>query len=31
VRSGLMRDQIRTFLFEKTRRRPVVMVLLSEI
>jgi len=31
VRSGLMRDQIRTFLFEKTRRRPVVMVLLNEI
>jgi ribonuclease J len=31
IRSGLMRDQIRTFLFEKTRRRPVVMVLLSEI
>jgi len=31
VRSGLMRDQIRTFLFEKTRRRPVVMVLLSEL
>lgn len=31
VRSGLLRDQLRTFLFEKTHRRPVVMVLLSEV
>ncbi len=31
IRSGQMRDQIRTFLFEKTKRRPVVMVLLSEV
>ncbi|MDR3051768.1 MAG: ribonuclease J [Oscillospiraceae bacterium] len=31
IRSGQMRDQLRTFLFEKTRRRPVVMVAVSEV
>ncbi len=31
IRSGQMRDQIRTFLFEKTKRRPVVIVMLSEV
>ena len=31
VRGGQLRDQLRTFLFEKTRRRPVVMVSLSEV